>query len=83
MGKVQKYVMYRLRSAYHKIQNEFISRYRIDVQKYFMYRQLSAYHKIQNEVISRCRMRFDTKVVNKIEKKTYCYVQKYFMSILQ
>ena len=48
-----------------------------------MYRQRSAYHEIQNEFISRCGMRFDTKVVNKIEMKTYCYVQKYFMSILQ
>ena len=60
-----------------------IKRYGIDVQKYFMYRQRSAYHEIQNEFISRCGMRFDTKGVNKIEKKTYCYVQKYLMSILQ
>ena len=71
------------RIAYHEILNKFISIYGIDLQKYFMYRQRSAYHEIQNEFISRCGMRFDTKVVNKIEKKTYCYVQKYFMSILQ
>ena len=50
---------------------------------FYDYCRRIAYHEIQNEFISRCGMRFDTKVVDKIEKKTYCYVQKYFMSILQ